>query len=365
MITMAVTIQNAHYCLAPDELTDADLEQRFGAKQLKSITKMAGIHTRRVVSPGVTACDLAEVAVRRLVAAKSLDPASVDMLVFATQTPDYQIPGNACVLHGRLGLAHTCAAFDINLGCSAFPYALAVVHSMLKAGVARTALLCHGDAITSVVHPGDRSLVPLHGDAAAVYLLEHSSAASGFDGFLLGTNGADSQKISMPASGMHQMPSRETKLEQVDESGNIRTLEHLQMNGPAVFHFSLKVIPQAIRRYLAQQDLQMEQVDLVLLHQANKTMVDLIYRALKVPQAKRFYFMEMVGNLAGASTPVLLAEAWRSGRLQPGMRVLMASFGNGLSWGVTSLVWSAAESASLQDSVEYDPKLFEGRLVEA
>lgn len=137
------------------------------------------------------------------------------------------------------------------------------------------------------------------------------------------------------------------------------------MNGPAVFHFSLKVIPQAIRRYLAQQDLQMEQVDLVLLHQANKTMVDLIYRALKVPQAKRFYFMETVGNLAGASTPVLLAEAWRSGRLQPGMRVLMASFGNGLSWGVTSLVWSAAESASLQDSVEYDPKLFEGRLVEA
>lgn len=364
-MTMAVTIQNAHYCLAPEALTDADLEQRFDAKQLQSIRKMSGIHTRRVVSAGVTACDLAEVAVRRLLAAASLDLAKVDLLVFATQTPDYQIPGNACVLHGRLGFAHACAAFDINLGCSAFPYALAVVHSMLECGVARTAVLCHGDAISSVVHPRDRSLVPLHGDAAAAYLLEHSPAASGFDGFLLGTNGADSQKISMPASGMQQKPSCETKVEQVDESGNVRTLEHLQMNGPAVFHFSLKVIPQAIQRYLAQQHLQLEQVDLVLLHQANKTMVDLIYRALKVPQAKRFYFMETVGNLAGASTPVLLAEAWRCGRLKSGMRVLIAAFGNGLSWGVTSLVWSAAESACSQDSVEYDPQCLGGRFSEA
>ena len=361
---MAVTIQNAHYCLAPNELTDVDLEERFEAKQLQSITKMSGIHTRRVVSPGVTACDLAEVAVRRLVAAKFLDLARVDLLVFATQTPDYQIPGNACVLHGRLGLAHACAAFDINLGCSAFPYALAVVHSMLKAGVARTALLCHGDAISSVLHPRDRSLVPLHGDAAAVYLLQHSESASGFDGFLLGTNGADSQKISMPASGMQQKPCSETKFEQVDTSGNVRTLEHLQMNGPAVFHFSLKVVPQAIQRYLKQQHLQLDQMDLVLLHQANKTMVDLIYRALKVPQSKRFYFMENVGNLAGASTPVLLVEAWRTGRLRPGVRVLIASFGNGLSWGVTSLVWSAMETACSQGSVEYDPKLLGGNLTE-
>ena len=358
---MAVTIKNTHYCLAPDELTDNDLEQRFEAKQLQSITKMSGIHSRRVVPHGVTACDLVEVAVRRLVAVKSLDLTKVDLLIFATQTPDYQIPGNACVLHGRLGLAQACAAFDINLGCSAFPYALAVVHSMLEAGVARTALLCHGDAISSVLHPRDRSLVPLHGDAAAVYLLEHSEAASGFDGFLLGTNGADSQKISMPASGMRQKSCSETRVEQVDESGNVRTLEHLQMNGPAVFHFSLKVVPQAIQRYLEQEHLQLEQVDLVLLHQANKTMVDLIYRALKVPPAKRFYFMEMVGNLAGASTPVLLAEAWRSGRLKPGMRVLMASFGNGLSWGVTSLVWSAAESDCSHASVEYDSQLLGGK----
>ena len=354
---MAISIQNAHYCLAPDVLTDADLEQRFEAKQLQSITKLSGIHSRRVVSSGLTACDLAEVAVRRLFASKAMDLSRIDLLVFATQTPDYQIPGNACVLHGRLGLLHSCGAFDINLGCSAFPYALSVVHSMLKSGVAHTALLCHGDAISAFVHPRDRSLVPLHGDGAAVYLLEDSETAIGFDGFLLGTNGADSQKISIPASGMQQKRSSETKIEHVDESGNVRTLEHLQMNGPAVFHFSLKVIPQAIQQYLVQQDLQMEQVDLVLLHQANKTMVDLIYRALKVPQAKRFYFMETVGNLAGASTPVLLAEAWRRGRLKPGMRVLMASFGNGLSWGVTSLVWSAAESDCSQASVEYDSEL--------
>ncbi|CAA6694161.1 MULTISPECIES: 3-oxoacyl-ACP synthase III family protein [unclassified Lentimonas] len=357
---MSVCIKEIHYCLAPGELTNEELEQVFDAKQLRSITKMAGIRTRRVVNSGITASDMAVVAAKRLFAAGHTAASEIDLLVFATQTPDFQIPATACDVHGRLGLKQECGAFDINLGCSAFPYSLAVVSSMLEAGLAKTALLCNADAVSTVLNPKDRALTPLHGDGASVCVLTKVEGKDGgFDGFLMGTDGSNSQQIVMPASGARLPRSEATQVEHADESGSLRTQEQLCMNGPAVFHFSMDKIPSAIKSYLAEQQLTVGELDLVLLHQANKTMVDLIYRALEVPKEKRFYFMEDVGNLAGASTPVLLAEAWRSGRLQPGQRVLMASFGNGLSWGVTSLVWPGNLPPANDTSVEYDAALAE------
>jgi 3-oxoacyl-[acyl-carrier-protein] synthase-3 len=356
---MGVVIKEMHYCLAPGKLTNEDLAQSFDAKQLRSITKMAGIQTRRTVTPGMTASDMAFVAATRLFEAGNTRPADIDLLVVATQTPDYQIPATACDLHGRLGLKQECGAFDINLGCSAFPYSLAVVSSMLEVGMVKTVLLCNADAVTTVLNQKDRSLTPLHGDAAAVSVLTRSEGAGGFDGFLMGTDGQRSREILIPASGMRLPRSEATKQEHQDESGSVRNQEQLCMNGPAVFHFSVDKIPSAMKSYLAEQNLTIDDVDLVLLHQANKTMVDLIYRALDVPKEKRFYFIEEVGNLAGASTPVLLAEAWRTGRIQAGQRILMASFGNGLSWGVTSLVWPDNVPPANQASVEYDPSLCE------
>lgn len=354
---MGVIIKELHYCLAPDRLSDEGLAECFDVKQLKSITKMSGIHTRRVVVPGMTASDMAVVAAKRLLAEGHTAAEAIDLLVFVTQTPDYQIPATACDMHGRLGLSEACGAFDINLGCSAFPYALAVVSSMLEAGIATTALLCHADAVSTVLSPEDRGLRPLHGDGAVACVLTRDPNEGGFDGFLLGTDGSQSRQIVMPASGMRLPRSEATRELVADESGSRRSQEQLCMNGPAVFHFSMDRIPKAIRDYLAQEGLTVDDLDWVLLHQANKTMVDLIYRALHVPPEKRFYFMEDVGNLAGASTPVVLAEAWRTGRIRAGQRVLMASFGNGLSWGVTSLVWPKLIPPASGASVEYDPGL--------
>jgi 3-oxoacyl-[acyl-carrier-protein] synthase-3 len=355
---MAVAIRELHYCLAPEVLKDQDLEQYLDPKQLKTLTKMSGIHARRVAPVGVTALDLAFVAAKRLLDEGAFSAEQIDLLVFATQTPDHQIPATACELHGRLGLSQSCGAFDVNLGCSAFPYCLAIVSSMIEAGLARNAMLCNADVISHVVNRKDRSLAPLHGDGAAICILTKSLENNvGLEGFLMGTDGENSSQITIPASGLRQPRTAETKIEEADDAGSLRNKEQLYMNGPAVFHFSIDKIPSAINDYLKQEGLTVEDLDLVLLHQANKTMVDLIYRALDIPKEKRFYFMETVGNLAGASTPILLAEAWRSGRIKPGGRILLASFGNGLSWAVTSMVWSD-EVTSLTDlSVEFDSTL--------
>jgi len=337
---MNSAITAVHYCVPRQRLTHNELVERFGAQHMESILKMSGIRERRVVAPGETAADLAYWAARRLLDDRQLDPASIDLLIFASQTGDYQVPATACVLHERLGLSQNCAAFDIGMGCSSYPYSLSVAHSMLAAGVARRALVLVAEALTPYIHPQDRALVPLFGDGAAATLLEPTPGPGGFLGFLLGTDGSGYRSIMIPASGARMPRTAETRIEHTDETGIVRTQEHLHMDGPAVFFFSVQHIPKVIRLALERFQCTLDEVDLVLLHQANKTMVDQIYRVLKVPPEKRFYWMEELGNTSGTSTAILLAEAARQGRLQPGMRVLLAAFGNGLSWGVTAFEWN-------------------------
>ncbi len=351
---MQARIAALHYCLPPKRLTNADLEERFDPKKLRSITKMSGIEERRVVEPGVTAVDLATQAARALLDGYQVKREEIDLLIFTSQTGDYRIPASACLLHQRLGLAETCAAFDIGMGCSGYPYSLSVASSMIHAGTANKALLLNADALTGVIHPGDRALVPLHGDGAAATLLE-AAEENGIEGVELGTDGQGVENLIIPAGGARQPSGPDTCKEEEDEAGCIRTAENLRMNGPAVFHFSIYKVPEVIKGALEKWSLTMDDIDLVVLHQANKTMMDQIYRSLEVPPEKRFYFIDKIGNLSGASTPVTLAEAWRQGAIKPGSRTLIASFGVGLSWGVASLRWPEKLPAPVDAPIDYDP----------
>lgn len=351
---MATTITAINYCIPRTRLTNLDLIARFGERAMLAITKMAGVRERRVAPADVTASDLGFQAAKRLLEAKQIDPRSIDLLVFASQTHDYQVPATACVLHDRLGLSHTCAALDLSQGCSAFPYGACVVSSMVQSAGFRRALLVNADTVTRIIHPMDRGLVPLHGDAAAVSLIEPCGEGFGFLWFELGTDGSGYRHIMVPAGGARTPRDAATGRESVDETGITRSLETLYMNGPAVFHFSLHKVPEAIRAALAKHSMTIADFDLVLLHQANRTMVDMIYKALSVKPEQRFYFMEDVGNAAGASSPMLLAEAWRQGRVQPGQRILVAAFGNGLSWGITALRWPETLEPAPYVEVEYE-----------
>jgi 3-oxoacyl-[acyl-carrier-protein] synthase-3 len=346
-------IAGIHYCLPNGRLTNEDLLQRFDAKLVQSIVKMSGIQERRVVLPGQTASDLGFVAADRLLNRAGVPRETVDALIFASQTGDYQIPATACALHERLGLSQQCAAFDINLGCTSYPYSLAVADGLIASGQARRILLINADALTTVIHPRDRGLVPLHGDGACATLIEPSDGRHGLIGSLLGTDGTGHRYLIIPASGARKPRTAETRREIVDETGSVRTEEHLMMNGPAVFHFSVYKVPEVIRAALDKFGFTVENMDLVLLHQANRTMLDLIYRSLKVPEGKRFYFHESIGNLSGASTPTLLAEAVRSGRVQPGSLTLLAAFGVGLSWGVSLIRWPETVPAMPDLPVDY------------
>lgn len=347
------TIKSIAYSLPTDVVTEKDLEERFGSKALKSITKMSGIRNRRVVARGQCASDLAYAASMRLIKHSGIDPATIDLLIFASQTPDYRIPATSSVLHGRLNLSEKCCTFDINQACSSFIHSLQVAHSMIVAGTARRALVLNGDAISTIINPMDRGLATLHGDAATATLFEQSDMKTGGLEFVeAGTDGTKYDRLLVPAGGARMPSNSETRVETADDDGCIRNLEQLYMDGPAVFHFAVYKIPDIIKTAMQKMKLTIDDFDLVLLHQANKTMVDLIYRAINAPQEKRFYFLEDVGNSSGASLPTLLAHAWRERVIKPGSRTLLSAFGGGLSWGVASIKWPYDADAAVPGSVD-------------
>jgi len=334
-----VSITGLTAVLPSGTLDHGEMIRRFGDRAADPIAKMSGILQRRVVSPSQQASDLALTAAERLLQHTKVDRSEISLLVFASITPDYRSPSTACVLHGKLGLSETCAAFDINQACSAYPYALGVAHSMIRSGLCRLALVLNGEALTRLVHPLDRSLAMLHSDGAAATLVAACAPGYGFEAFRLGTDGKAAKSIIALAGGLRLPSSADTRVERVDASGCVRTEEHLAMDGPAVFHFSVYKVPEVIRATLHDLAITMDDIDNVLLHQANKTMMDLIYRALKVPAAKRFYCLEQMGNCGGPSVAIALAEAWRQGIIRPGSRTLICSFGAGLAWGVTVIRW--------------------------
>lgn len=343
-----------HYCIPREVLTQEALVERFTAKQVEGIAKLSGITQRRVAPPTVTSVDLAQCATQRLLEAKGIDPQSIDFVLFATQTGDYQLPASACVLHGRLGLGKHCGAMDIGLGCSAFPYGLSVANGLIASGVAQRILLINADTLTKVIHPADRGLVPLHGDGAVATLIEPAAGEEGLLHFELGTDGRGSEHLIIPASGARVPRTVQTGQEIVDDSGSVRSQEHLYMNGPAVFQFSIRTVPEAIGQAFAKWGVAAADLDLLLLHQANRMMLDMIYKKLGMGADQQFFFMKDVGNMSGASTPMVLAEAWRSGRLKPGSLVALASFGVGLSWGVVLMRLPDDVPPAPAASVEFD-----------
>jgi 3-oxoacyl-[acyl-carrier-protein] synthase-3 len=342
---MATGILATAYKLGDEVLSYETLEQRFGVEPMRKVFSGSGIRTRRVAPKGVCGSDLAYDAAELLFHSHPIDRSSIDLVIHCTQTPDYFLPTTACLLQERLGLKTNCACFDINMGCSQYVYALSVAHSMIESGVSTRALVLTGDTMTHTVHPMDRSLVPLLGDGGSATLISTVPEGQGFLGFDLNTDGTGNKYLMIPAGGFRKPTSAETTMDATDAEGNVRSPQNLYMNGAAVFHFVISVVPKTIQSLLARLGLLPEQIDLYLFHQANKYMLEYLCKKLKIPSEKTHYFLEDVGNTSGSTMPILLNEAQHAGKIKPGALVLMMVFGVGLSWAATVIRWPDATEA--------------------
>ncbi|MDF3887826.1 ketoacyl-ACP synthase III, partial [Cupriavidus basilensis] len=175
-------------CVPRQEIGNDYFLERFDDAGVSDVVKMIGVKKRRWVDGKTTARDLCRTAGLRLLDDLGWDPSTVDALIFVSQTPDYRLPATACILQADLGLSTSCIAFDVNLGCSGYPYALWLGMTMIKSGAAQRVLLAVGDTVTKIVNPEDRATALLFGDAGTVTALE-SSTVDDFSYFVLGTDG--------------------------------------------------------------------------------------------------------------------------------------------------------------------------------
>lgn len=294
----------------------AEMAARFGPDAARRIADATGIENRRLVAPGQCFSDLAHEAAAGLLADLQWPADSIDILIVVTQTPDHVFPGVAPLLQHRLGLSRATAAFDVGLGCSGYVYGLWLAAHLLASGAGKRALLAVGDATSQLVDPADRATAPLFGDAAAVTALERDPAASPM-AFSLGTDGAGAPYLTA-AGGARRRPDEPPRL---------------FMDGTQVFAFTLREAPASMAAALTAADKAVADMDHVVLHQANKQMIERLARKIGATPEQTVLALADCGNVSSASIPLALTVGLTEQLKSSSRRLLLSGFGVGWSWG--------------------------------
>lgn len=313
----------------------ADLTHRFGEQESAKIVASTGIQTRRVADDDTCASDLCRRAAERLLQELDWDPASVDVLIFVSQTPDYILPATSCVLHRKLGLSKVCAAFDINQGCSGYVYGLWVAASLLNQHQKR-ALLLVGDTITKLTGAQDRSVVPIFGDAGTASAIEWQGGSESW-WFELGTDGSGEDHLKVSAGGFRNRGPAGSVDRAAGEDAPVRSDADLYMNGPEVFAFTLREVVPLIARVAKAASWSTSDVDAFVLHQANRFMLEHLAKKGGIPKDKLPLALAEFGNTSSASIPLTLVHSLGDRLAHDSLRLILSGFGVGFSWGAVAM----------------------------
>lgn len=324
------TVIKAIACRLPDTMvTNAHLVESgrvpFG---VDAIVSKVGVASRQVAEAHESTGDLAVAAATKLLDAGVVERDQIDWLIVCTQTPDNMVPATACWVQHELGLPCEVACFDIGLSCSGYVYGLTVADGLIRSGQARRILLLNGDTYTKFLHPNDAKVITIFGDGAAATLLEaHEDDGVGLLAHKLGTDGSGYDKLIQHRGGSRSPHVHDEH--DVDASEN-----YITMDGPAIFRFALRVVPQNILGLLGEQGLSVDDVDMFVLHQASSYMLETLQRRMGI-RAERFPIdMVDTGNTVSASIPLVLhRKLAASANGLGGTLALFCGFGAGLSYG--------------------------------
>jgi 3-oxoacyl-[acyl-carrier-protein] synthase-3 len=323
---MKAVIRSIASYLPQAVLTNDAIAASFPEWPADKIEKKLGIRTRHVSGPQEFTSNLAVSAAEQLFSADGVDRASVDALIVVTQTPDYLLPTTACIVQHELRLPKKVMAFDINLGCSGYVYALSVAKGLIEAGLSRRLLLVTADTYTKLLDPNDQSVRTLFGDGATATLIEGVESERDFIGwFNFGTDGAYAADLMAHGSAL-RCPVEKTPA-------------CLRMNGGEIFAFTLREVPPSVEAVLAQSGLTLEQIDLFVFHQANAYMLEYLRKKCRIPSEKFVLAMSECGNTVSSSIPMALAQGLAQKRLRCGAKVMLSGFGVGASWATCLVEW--------------------------
>lgn len=318
-------------CIPKERVDNSYFVEKFGAGPVADVVKMIGVESRRWAPAGTTTADLCIRAGQRLLNGLDWDPATVDGIIFVTQTPNYILPATACSMQTALGL-RAGIAFDVNLGCSGYPYALWLAMTMVQSGTVARLLVAVGDTVSRIVDGEDRATAMLFGDAGTVTAIERSTDSASTAHFVLGSDGRGERNLIIPQGRFKTLTSAE------DPRLDGRKLDCLYMDGGEIFNFTLTSVPALVAATLAQAgNAPVDSYSGFLFHQANAFMLKHLVKKAKLPADKAPINIGTYGNTSSASIPLLMttsmAEALRSGPC----KLAMFGFGVGYSWAGASL----------------------------
>ena len=289
------------------------------------LVRNIGIQHRRICSEWQCFSDLAFHATEKLLEELQWQRDEIDALIVVTQSPDYLIPATAIILQDRLKLSHTTIAFDVNLGCSGYPFGLHILGSLIAAGAIKKGLVLVGDKSATVKDP-------LFSDAGTATALEFDAAAPPMY-FDLNSDGSGYKAIMLPAGGHREPYGVQHLIPRVDEHGIRHLPGDLILDGPAVLSFSTQRVPPAVERLLEYAKVDKEAIDYFIFHQANRMINETIRKKLGLPMEKVPSTLQELGNTSGASLPVTMTARLGDQLGEGKHKLVLSGFGIGLSWG--------------------------------
>lgn len=331
-------VKAVSYFLPETELTNADLSEAFPEWSVQKIGAKTGIQTRHIAGEDTFSSDLAAAAAERVFSESGVGPDDIDFLIVCTQSADYYMPITAGIVHRKLGLRYGIGATDFNLGCSGYIYGLGLAKGLIETLVATQVLLITVDTYTKYLNKEDKSVRTIFGDGAAATIIAATDGEQRIQAPVYGTDGSGAGSLIVPRGGLGDGTRIEPK--SAPEARSLEPSQYdLYMDGPAIFNFTLDVVPPTVTEVLARSNERLEDIDLFVFHQANAFMLGHLRKKLGIDEEKFFISMENSGNTVSSTIPIALAEAERAGALTRGMRVMLLGFGVGLSWGGLTLTW--------------------------
>ena len=317
-------------CYLPEKtLTNQDLEKIVNTSD-DWIIERTGIRTRHIAAPEQATSDLSYEAALRALADAETKPEELDLIIVATETPDYKYPSTACLLQAKLG-AKNAACFDLSAGCSGFVYALGISSQSIVSGLYKKILLVGAETLSRIINWTDRNTCVLFGDGAGAAVLGRVEEGYGVLAVDLGADGTGGEHLIQPAGGSRN-PATHATVDAHDHT--------IHMNGREVFKFATRRMPNACKTILQKAGMNIDDVALLIPHQANRRIIENAITRLKIDKERVWVNIDRHGNMSAACIPVSLTEAQEAGRLHKGDNVMLVAFGAGLTWAGALVKWA-------------------------
>jgi 3-oxoacyl-[acyl-carrier-protein] synthase-3 len=299
------------------------------------IVQRTGIKERRVAADDETTATMAVAATHRALEVADLSPTDLDLIIISTSSPDYFVPAISSMVQAMLGA--NCPAFTLSTGCTGFVYGLVTAHQYVVTGAFKRVLIVGVELISRFLDWQDRNTCVLFGDGAGAVVLTPSPTPRGVLAFDLGSDGEKGHHLILEGLGSATPLSY-----QVLEEGK----HYLRMNGREVFKFATRILPRSTRQLLNNANLTLDDIALLIPHQANARIIELAVRNMKLDPQKVFVNVHKYGNTSAASIPIALVEALEEGRIKTDDKIALVSFGAGLTWASAVLQWGVSPPAS-------------------